>query len=126
MDPEVIVSITKESSTDWLGYVIETNKNKYGFHISNRHNCCESWGVNVEWPLKQDEKSCVGAKVMSKLKWGKDRKVDAAGGLYQTTSTAELQTSLGKVILCCWNEHNGYYPHEVRLSDNASQDTQSI
>ena len=105
------------------GYKIKTEQDEYLFLIDNGQNCCEDWGY-LSTP---DELSdYIGADLLSvkrvtvndcaKDEYLKDMmeyKYDPANTMF-----VNVETSNGLLQFAAYNQHNGYYSHDVMLLKN--------
>jgi hypothetical protein len=92
----------------WLGYkiIMSDDTKNITCKISNDNLCCENWGV-----------------------YTKDKLNDFIGSEYNSISIGEIEkstdymvkikiiihTNKGKITIIFYNEHNGYYPHDVYI-----------
>lgn len=105
------------------GYKIKTEQDEYLFLIDNYENCCEDWGY-LSTP---DELSdYVGADLLSVKRVtvndcveNKNLK-DMMKQEYDPTNTmfVNVETSNGLLQFAAYNQHNGYYGHDVILLKN--------
>lgn len=125
---ETITSITRdESDPSWHGYIIVTTKQTIKVHISTDQQCCEGWSIAMEYPLLLSEAKAIGAQVTGKPSWGKDRVNSTSyDDKDDITVTVNIPTFYGTIAVCAHNRHNGYYPHEVRVSWDGHEDTQKV
>ena len=106
---------------DYDGYKIKTEQDEYLFLIGNFQECCENWGY-LSTP---DELSdYVGADLLSvkrvtvndcaENKNLKDMmEYDPANTMF-----VNVETSNGLLQFAAYNQHNGYYSHDVLLLKN--------
>jgi hypothetical protein len=90
----------------WMGYKIimsDPNKN-ITFKIENSGYCCEKWGIHTENKLDK----FIGAKYYS-IKIG-NIKID---GDDMSIIDITINTNRGNIVLQLYNQHNGYYAHDV-------------
>lgn len=103
------------------GYQIITDKGTILMLMSDKVNCCESWGI--EFTRLVDPVSLIGSTIYNiKLSTStlKDTSFNESGpysgrrlpGDY----TVEIYTDKGLVSLRGWCKHNGYYPHRLYVS----------
>jgi hypothetical protein len=98
----------------WMGYRIvmsDTTKNII-CKIQNARNCCEKWGIYT----KNNLNAFIGAEYYSidickqnKKKYEEMRIVDIT-----------VATNRGNITLHLYNEHNGYYSHDVFIQSEKS------
>lgn len=106
---------------EYNGYKIKTEQDEYLFLIDNFQNCCENWGY-LSTP---DELSdYVGADLLSVKKVtvndcaeNKNLK-DMAEYDPANTMFVNIETSNGLLQFAVYNQHNGYYGHDVMLLKN--------
>lgn len=105
------------------GYKIKTEQDEYLFLINNDQNCCEDWGY-LSTP---DELSdYIGADLLSvkrvtvndcaekqNLKDMMKQEYDPANTMF-----VNVETSNGLLQFMAYNQHNGYYGHDVMLLRN--------
>ncbi len=114
------------------GYVITTTKQQIYTLISSGRSCCEDFGCAF---LKPHDTSIIDAEVLS-VKWGRhyDESLEVVNAdklmcplnNSHKNAVVEILTSVGMVQLVAFNEHNGYYPHNVYASWNGYEDVQEI
>ena len=114
---------------EYHGYVIEYDTdNQIFLKINTFQSCCEIWGHEIEYlptkpnPNTEDSKEdFIGAKVLS-VNWLPDEKRDDCG----IKVKVKVITDHGDIILKVWNDHNGYYPHQVHAYWENYDEKQSI
>ena len=47
------------------------------------------------------------------MRWAHGHEVSTYGGEHDGYATVIIYTSVGNLAITCWNDHNGYYPHDV-------------
>lgn len=98
------------------GYCIETDSRKLYFVINNGQCCCENWGYLSS---EDDFGSFIGSElknvyvtdselgtIVSNMK----EDLDAGSAMF-----INVETTRGLLQFAAYNEHNGYYGHDVRL-----------
>ena len=117
-----ILSITEveylkfnEGWSDFDGYKVVTEQEEILCLIHNGRNCCEVWGY---FSSPDDPSDFIGAEL-------RDVKVvdDALDvldippdvGVYGNIQFVTFETSRGDFQLAVYNEHNGYYGHQVKI-----------
>ena len=105
------------------GYKIKTEQDEYLFLIHNGQNCCEDWGY-LSTP---DELSdYIGTDLLSVKRvtvndCAKDENLkDMMEDKYEPANTmfVNVETSNGLLQFAAYNQHNGYYGHDVMLLKN--------
>jgi hypothetical protein len=100
----------------WMGYKIimsDTTKN-ITCKIENSRNCCEKWGIHT----KSNFNEFIGAEYYSIDIHKQNRKKYEEMRMVNITIT----TNRGIITLHLYNEHNGYYSHDVFIeSQNGIQ-----
>lgn len=100
------------------GYRICTNKADYYFVIDNGQACCEEWGY-LSTP--DDLDSFVGADLISISKVStndcakRPNLKEMIEDKYEPAETmfVNVETSNGLLQFAAYNQHNGYYGHDV-------------
>jgi hypothetical protein len=127
-----------KTSGKWLGYTIVTNKQTISFKMENIQFCCESYGAQLVYPkkstgafyTKEDMIGCVLRKFNnnSVVKWGKcnGKNVDKVDGDGHHFATLEVNTEYGIIQMICYNDHNGYYKHDLKVKWLNYKDTQEL
>jgi hypothetical protein len=107
LKPTIIQSIeTFEDPGRWMGYKIimsDSDKN-ITFKIENLGNCCEKWGMYTKNNLTE----FIGAQYYS-VSIGKPIIADDMMSIIKI----KINTDKGRITLQLYNQHNGYYPHDV-------------
>ena len=116
-EEDTIIRVKKINTKKWLGFEVVTTKQNISLVIENIQLCCEDWGAACDHDAK-----FIGA-IIKKVGWGRDV-FDKR--IKRTTAIIEIMTDMGKLELSVWNEHDGYYEHDVQASWHNYQDTQSI
>jgi hypothetical protein len=91
----------------WMGYKIIMNNSKYNItcKIENSHKCYEKWGAYT----KSNLNDFIGAEYYSIDVTEETRdKYDEMRIL-----TVKIATNRGDISIHLYNEHNGYYHHDV-------------
>jgi hypothetical protein len=122
----------------WQGVRIVCRKSTIQIAISAFKSCCEDFGINyyidkVKVDMAELSESMV-EKVVVSVEWDNTfpKSSDALEReryCYAYTNTAPVRIKLDNgrcVHIVPWNEHNGYYPHNVRVAWHNYSDTQSI
>lgn len=114
---DIVKKIKKINNKHWLGFEVHSSQQVIRLVIENFQSCCEEWGAGCT-----ASKEFIGARIQ-KVGWGKD--VITHGGDCKT-AVVEITTDQGKFELQVWNNHNGYYPHDIEASWNGYKDQQSL
>lgn len=129
-DPQYVTSInaieTEYAYTIINGYDVITNNHKKFINsiISEGQLCCEVYGAYITDNLKEktsddvgfDTDKYIGAKIIDVeyvVKKANDDYYDM-----QSNVTVSINTTNGKFHIIVFNEHNGYYPHDYRVTVN--------
>jgi hypothetical protein len=111
----------KGYSDHYEGWKIVTDSQTILFGITNQQGCCESWGHVCSEDNPQD---FVGAEITDifitddGLETTKVKVSEVYdGGVVFVT----LNTNKGKLQFAVYNEHNGYYGHDVRLESTQTK-----
>lgn len=116
-----IVAIDRQTIDSWDGYKITTTEQEICLFLSNEQLCCEDFGVSMSLPAGVRQNG-IGSRVQS-VRWGKDfqdSRPESNG------ATLEIATSQGLIIISAWNNHNGFYAHELRASWKGYEDEQQL
>lgn len=126
---DIILSIEKVTEPDgyrgYMGYVITTTQQVIRVLISMRQSCCEKFDVDLilpvtafvkipETPPLKSSEELIGHEVLQ-VNWG-SLKLDTTEVYDKMHATVHMRTSAGLIQLVAWNEHNGYYPHNVKVT----------
>lgn len=110
-----------------VGYEIHTDKQIITMLINNHSQCCEDWGVITTEDTLQD---FVGARLL-RIEFidvnydahplTEDRAIqDSINGSFEDFEAwfIDIHTSNGKLQFVLYNQHNGYYGHDVSIKSN--------
>ena len=109
-----------EDVGNWSGYEIimsDVSKNII-CKIDSRPQCCEEFGVCINTTL-QSYSDFIGSKYYSV-----ELKDDLSGNIdvyYSASKFVIIHTSKGMLTIQLYNEHNGYYPHDVYIQTEHEQ-----
>lgn len=125
-----IISIYKCRTTstynDYKGFTIQTHTRTIVFEIESTQSCGEDWGIDIIFPRNRVQDDFIG-KNLGKVKFGPDIEEErGALGCTRTTVQLYLHTCIGRITIQAYNEHNGYYPHQIRLKKDGKTDIQTI
>nr|UVY65240.1 MAG: PGDYG protein [Bacteriophage sp.] len=111
---DVYFNVDKWNSYD--GYCIETDSRQLYFVINNGQDCCENWGYLSS---EDDFGSFIGSELknvyVTDTKLGtivSNMKEDLDAG---SAMFINVETTRGLLQFAAYNEHNGYYGHDVLL-----------
>lgn len=117
------------------GYKITTNLQEITMLIDNESSCCESWGYMM---TNDDIKEFIGAYIFS------ISLTDTELGTKNITPKCEndddddgddrakhvmfvnIDTTRGTLQFAAYNEHNGYYGHEVEIKSHQLTHTDTL
>lgn len=102
--------IILNNSNQWLGYKIKMTDSSKNIicKIDNNQQCCENFGVYTENELND----FIGAEYYSVIVEN-DISKDSNYIDNMETIKISINTSKGKINIHFYNEHNGYYSHDV-------------
>jgi hypothetical protein len=109
-----IVDIVKLDIPDyWLGYtfVMDDVSKNITCKIENGPICCEKFGVHTLSTMRD----FIGAEYNS-LNVGEMHREEYD---YMSTVDVHIQTNRGTITIQFYNEHNGYYSHDVSVSSES-------
>jgi hypothetical protein len=115
---EYIRSIGEFESSTWKGIRIFTTKQMITMAIENTTLCCEEWGIDITYPIASN---MIGLEIIDAPRWQQDQITGE-----KTIVSIAVPTVYGNIVISAWNDHNGYYTHNVQVSWEDYQDTQSI
>ena len=108
MSSSIIKNIeTFDDEEYWMGYKIMVNDSTKNItcKIENARNCCEKWGIHTKSKLDEfigAEYYSIEVSNIQKKEYDEMRMV-----------TITISTNRGNIILHLYNQHNGYYSHDV-------------
>ena len=104
--------IILNNSNQWLGYKIKMTDSSKNIicKIDNNQQCCENFGVYTENELND----FIGAEYYSVIVEN-DSLNDSDYNDNMEKIKISINTSKGKINILFYNEHNGYYAHDVFL-----------
>jgi hypothetical protein len=102
------------------GFEIITNKHSYKVLIDNGQSCCENWGYAIS---EDDPENFIGAKLLAINITDTQLNTFAIDALPDTNKSyyegdiqfVSFSTNMGIFQIALYNEHNGYYGHEILL-----------
>lgn len=124
---EVTNHAIKESDDDYEweetyeGYVIRTDRQEIFLLIGNERNCCESWGYLMTPDAVKD---FVGATLLNVVnvplsavmkEEDTEEEEDNDSDRFKRSIFINIETDRGTLQFTAYNEHNGYYGHEVKI-----------
>lgn len=120
-DKETIVKIVKINDTN-LGYEIHTNKQVINIFINNQSDCCESWGaITTEDTLKDFNEAELLSIAIVDYDYKKHPLLKDEKDFYCEEGAAifiDVNTCKGLLQFVLYNQHNGYYGHNVSVKSN--------
>ena len=113
---EKILKVEDCEDLNWNGYKITTDEQEIKILIENEQFCCEDWGYICSEDNLSD---FIGAEIISikttddalKTTELKLEDVGVSGRCFFVT----IETTKGPLQFTLYNEHSGYYGHEVRI-----------
>ena len=100
--------ITSCEQTDYK-IIIHTATYDISIEIEDCHLCCEEFGTKTTY-----NDTFIGAEV-TKVRWAWAKEENDSCE-YDASATIIVETDRGNFELTAWNNHNGYYPHDVEVS----------
>jgi len=97
-----------EKSESNYKIIIHTTPYDITIDIDDQQLCCEDFGTKTTF-----NETFIGAEV-NKVRWAWAKEEDFTG--YDSSATIIVETNRGNFELTAWNNHNGYYSHDVRVS----------
>ena len=113
-----ILSITEITKDYMSGYKVITDNTSILVMISNCQQCCEDWGY---FSSEEDTSYFIGAtlRAINLVDTALDvhRIKEVEDGLQEKDiQFVNFETDRGTLQLAVYNEHNGYYGHDVLVS----------
>ena len=121
---ELIEAIREYEDEDgYAGFEVKTNVQAVRMEIDNHQGCCESWGYLMS---EDNLAEFIGAELRNiyvtdldlavrhlseREKSARRATMDEGGAVF-----VNLDTSKGLLQFTAYNEHNGYYGHQVRIT----------
>ena len=108
----------KKRADSYDGFVITTSLRKVVAGISNYQDCCENWGYMTTLDSSSD---FIGAELLDIKITNAALETAIVPVNYYESGTAifiTFETSKGDFQLVVYNEHNGYYSHDVVVQSN--------
>ncbi len=111
-----------------LGYEIHTSEQVIKILISNSPGCCDRWGFITTEDTLDD---IIGGELLSLATIDSELKshpltVDRESFYEGGACFVDMLTSKGKLQFVLYNEHNGYYGHEIRIESNQFNHTDTL
>lgn len=114
-------TFSTKDSYGWVinydGYYVVTDKQTIKFGIDNSHQCCERWGyLTTNDDLSEFEgASLLDVKVVDTAL--NEKKISDLELYAEETATmfVNFETDKGTLQFVAYNQHNGYYGHDVLL-----------
>ncbi len=95
------------------GYKIITSEQEILFLIDNRQNCCEDWGYIIS---EDDTTSFTGAELLNIETTDINRiKKELSNYSHEELNSIfiDVNTSRGTLQFALYNDHDGYYSHDI-------------
>lgn len=114
---EIKEGVFKHKQSEYEGYIITTEKSVYNLGIDNDGQCCENWGYLAS---NDNLDEFIGAEIIGvKLTDNELFTVDTLPKIYEDDMTFfTVETNKGSFQIVAYNEHNGYYSHDVLIVIN--------
>lgn len=125
---ELIESIQEGSFSlgkydNYDGFIIKTNLQEIKVGIENGQSCCEQWGYLTSED-SDDLDSFIGGELLSitstdsTLMSTTIDKLSTEGIDIDSAVFITFETTKGTFQITAYNEHNGYYGHDVKVLSN--------
>lgn len=99
--------------SSYEGLIIKTNKQEIKMGISNFQSCCENWGSIVS---EDDFEDFIGSSLLNIYITDEELKsYDFDEYFSGDCIFINIETNKGKLQLVVYNDHNGYYGHNVTI-----------
>lgn len=120
---EIIESITEATWDDnnYDGLVVKTNLQEIQIGIENSQHCCETFGALI---TNDDTEEFIGAEVLGvTLTDTALNVIDWLSGDFRDGGIqfVNIETNKGTLQYAVYNEHNGYYGHEIQVKSKQLQ-----
>lgn len=120
----------------YIGIKIELdNEEEIVIGIEDYQNCCETYDCELKYPDGYDKETCIGLEIIdftdgsahSKCSYIRYNEYEDnhKGDDYQSL-TISINTTAGVISCKLYNEHNGYYPHDIYMEFNDFTDKQTL
>ena len=125
---ELIESIQEGSFSlgkydNYDGFIIKTNLQEIKVGIENGQSCCEQWGYLTSED-SDDLDSFIGGELLSITSTDSTLmsttldKLSTEGIDIDSAVFITFETTKGTFQITAYNEHNGYYAHDVKVLSN--------
>ena len=125
-DKLIIKSIEEKRDGNYKGIYITTNKAVLKFEIGADRQCCEHFGYFSYSEFDKPYEHFIGAEIyqifISNDESENKKVFDITEGVKHSMYDIDaavfinVMTSKGKMQIVIYNEHNGYYGHEIRYT----------
>ena len=115
----IINDVKYVQSDGWIGYEVITCGQTISLCIGDYQLCCEEYGAECEQCDQLAQ--FIGAGVLE-VRWTYDKDLPRS----DSSAGVEISTNRGLLRLWVWNEHNGYYPHQVQARWLGNEETTDI
>lgn len=85
----------------------KNNEKILDFSLSHESECCETFGMSL---IPSDIQQFINKKILKITKIKKNNKDDEG-----STYTIKIKTDIGSFKIIAYNNHNGYYTHDVNI-----------
>jgi hypothetical protein len=131
--------LNTKDGEEWMGYTIQTTKQTIQVLINVYQQCCEKFDVAMITPKNQvsmtdaEDREIIGSKVL-RVGWAKKIhpdylpivRLDCFAGYDVPHAVVDIQTDKGLYQFIAYNNHNDYYPHDIKVSWKNYADVQRI
>lgn len=99
--------------------------------IEEFQSCCEVYGYYMEYPDGYNTlHDCIGLQIIDFTDGSSHRRCSyisyTESGKYSNNLTININTTAGVISCTLYNEHNGYYPHDIYMEFNDYTDKQTL
>ena len=116
---EIIKEIKEISKNGYDGYLIITNEQEIELSIDNSQSCCERWGYFMSEDNFDDyiNSQLLDIKLTdtflneTKMKENDVESLSEGGIMF-----VDIKTNEGVLQFVAYNEHNGWYGHEAKIT----------
>lgn len=124
-----------EDHEEWVGIELQTSHQTIKVFINSTQYCCENYDILMVTPDKQLNPKELKGYTIQKVGWGKQTIHPDYKWIVENNSLfgedvyyaiVNVETNKGLIQIIAFNNHNGFYPHLVKVSWKDYQDTQKI
>lgn len=108
------------------GYVLSTDKNTYFLLIDDYQSCCEDWGTIA---CEDEFSNFIGANLIEVSQTTRDKVTQKyitdtlEDGSIDDAIFLNFKTDKGDLQFVVYNDHNGYYGHDVYIKMHELEET---